>query len=151
MKALARTALVLALAAMAATAPTTASGAISCHKINAKGVGQDHGDGTTSARILGGGLLHGTTEAVFVITGFDPPVASFVGTITFTVNKGTLTAEVEGTFNTETGEFSADSTSISGTGKLEGATGNLAFDGVEDLSTGRFTERVTGEICVDLS
>ena len=41
--------------------------ATSCHQINARGVGQDLGDGTTTARILGGGLLHGTT-----VGDFDP-------------------------------------------------------------------------------
>jgi hypothetical protein len=31
---------------------------VSCHKINAKGVGQDLGGGNTEAYIIGGGLLH---------------------------------------------------------------------------------------------
>lgn len=37
------------------------------------------------------------------------------------------------------------------TGKLEGATGILSLNGIQDLATGRFEENVTGEICVDLS
>jgi hypothetical protein len=38
-----------------------AAAAASCHKINAKGVGQDLGGGNTTANINGGGLLNGTT------------------------------------------------------------------------------------------
>ena len=50
-----------------------------------------------------------------------------------------------------TGAFIATTSSISGTGKLEGATGSRVFSGVENLVTGAFTEVVAGEICVDLA
>jgi hypothetical protein len=144
--------LVLMLLVVAsAAAPAAAQGGASCHNINAKGLGQDHGGGQTTAQIIGGGLLHGTTQASFVITGFSGTVASFEGSIVFTVNKGTLTANVAGTLDVATGEFQATTSSISGTGKLAGATGSLSFSGDEDLSTGTFTEDVTGEICADLS
>jgi hypothetical protein len=147
-----KTVLVLTLLVVAAAAaPAAARGAVSCHTINAKGVGQDLGGGQTTAQIIGGGLLHGTTQASFVITGFAGTVASFDGTIVFTVNNATLTAHVSGTLDVATGEFQATTSSISGTGKLAGATGSLSFSGVEDLSTGTFTEDVTGEICADLS
>jgi hypothetical protein len=144
--------LVLTLLVVAtAAAPAAAPGAVSCHNINAKGIGQDLGGGQTIAQIIGGGLLHGTTGASFVITGFSGTVASFEGTIVFTVNNATLTANVSGTLDLVSGEFQATTSSISGTGKLAGATGSLAFSGVENLSTGSFTEDVTGEICADLS
>jgi hypothetical protein len=132
-------------------APGAARAEVSCHNVNAKGVGQDLGGGQTTAQIIGGGLLHGTTQAAFVITGLSGTVASFEGTIVFTVNNATLTANVSGTLDLATGEFQATTSSISGTGKLAGATGSLSFNGVEDLSTGDFTEDVTGEICADLS
>ena len=151
MKALKRTLLLLSLVVVGMALPAQAPAAVSCHKINAKGVGQDLGGGMTTAQIIGGGLLHGTTAAQFTITGLSGTVASFEGTIAFTVNGGTLTANVVGTLDLATGAFSATTTSISGTGKLAGATGNLAFNGVENLSTGSFTEDVTGEICVDLA
>ncbi len=61
-----------------------AQAAVSCHKINAHGVGQDLGGGVTHATIKGGGLLHGTTVGNFTITGISPPVASFAGTVEFT-------------------------------------------------------------------
>ena len=147
-----KTVLVLTLlVVVAAAVPAAARGAVSCHNINAKGIGQDLGGGQTTAQIIGGGLLQGTTRASFVITGFSGTVASFEGTIVLTVNNATLTAHVSGTLDVATGEFQATTSSISGTGKLAGATGRLSFSGVENLSTGSFTEDVTGDICADLS
>lgn len=151
MKALCKLLVVLTLGVVAGVAPAQASASVSCHKINAKGIGQDLGGGMTTARIVGGGLLHGTTAATFVITGLSGTVASFHGTIVFTVNKATLTAALTGTFDVATGAFAATSSSITGTGKLAGATGSLTLRGVEDLTDGSFTETVRGEICVDLA
>jgi hypothetical protein len=76
---------------------------------------------------------------------------SFEGTSVFAVNNGTLTAHVAGTLDIAAGQFQATTSSISGTGKLAGATGSLSFSRVEDLSTGAFTESVMGEICANLS
>lgn len=130
---------------------TQAQAAVSCHKINAHGVGQDLGDGVTHATIKGGGLLQGTTVGNFTITGFSPPDASFAGTVEFTTNRATLTVTVAGMLDVGTGEFSATGPVTNATGKLAGATGTLQLDGVQDLSTGRFVEEVTGLVCVDLS
>ena len=124
---------------------------VSCHKINAKGVGQDLGGGETRAQIVGGGLLHGTTVGNFTIIGISGTVASFIGTVTFTTHQATLTVTVTGTLDVATGEFSAAGPVTAATGKLAGATGTIALQGVEDLSTGAFVEDVTGEICVDLA
>jgi hypothetical protein len=147
-----KTLVLLGVAVVAAAAvPGGASAAVSCHNINAKGVGQDLGGGMTTASILGGGLLQGTTNASFVVTGVSGTVASFDGTIVFTVNNGTLTAAVTGTLDLASGAFSATSTSIAGTGKLAGASGSLSFNGLENLVTGTFTEDVKGQICVDLA
>ena len=147
--------LVLVSLAVAGAAPARAHGAVSCHRINAKakGVGQDLGGGQVqvTAQVIGGGLLHGTYEALFTIVGFSPPVASFEGPIAFTVARGTLTAQVTGTLDVTTGQFQATSTSITGRGRLAGATGSLTFSGVQNLVTGSFTETITGVICVDLS
>jgi hypothetical protein len=123
----------------------------SCHKINAKGVGQDLGGGVTVARVIGGGLLHGTTEGNFIITGFSGTVASFEGTVEFTTRHGALTVTVSGTLDVATGEFSASGPVTGATGKLAGATGSLSLAGTQDLSDGSFVEDITGEICVDLA
>jgi hypothetical protein len=123
----------------------------SCHKINAKGVGQDLGGGMTRAQIIGGGLLHGTTKGTFLITGGAFPVFLIAGTVMFTTHQGTLTVSVEGTFDVTTGEFRASGPVTGATGKLAGATGELLLEGIENLSDGSFVEDVTGEICVDLA
>ena len=124
---------------------------VSCHQINARGVGQDLGGGATQAQIIGGGLLEGTTAAQFIITGISGTVVSFAGPVTFTTNRATLTVTVTGTLDVVTGTFSASGPVTDATGKLEGATGSLSINGIQDLATGRFEEDVTGEICVDLS
>ncbi|HEU0303623.1 MAG TPA: hypothetical protein VFR32_03495 [Gaiellaceae bacterium] len=144
--------LVCALAAAAVTAGHATSG-VSCHNINAKGVGQQTGPATTTATITGGGLLNGTTDATF--TGFDftdfPPDLGFTATLTFTTSHGTLTMALSGTLNVVTGVFTGSGPVTASTGKLAGATGTISFEGVQDLVTGAFTETVAGEICVDLS
>jgi hypothetical protein len=128
-----------------------AQAGVSCHKINAKGVGQDLGGGMTRAEIKGGGLLHGTTEGAFAVTGFSGSVASIAGTVKFTVNRATLTVTVTGTLDTASGAFRASGPVTASTGKLAGSTGALTLAGVENLTTGSFVEDVTGQICVDLS
>jgi hypothetical protein len=128
-----------------------ASAATSCHKINARGVGQDLGGGVTEADIVGGGLLQGTTVGNFVITAVSGTVASIAGTVVFTTSNATLTVTVTGTFDVATGEFSASGMVTDATGKLAGATGTLLLEGIQDLSNGRFVETVTGRICVDLA
>jgi hypothetical protein len=130
---------------------TTVQAGVSCHKINAKGSGQDLGGGRTEAQIIGGGLLQGTTQASFVITGGLPPVFSIAGAVMFTTKQTTLTVSVAGTFNVATGAFMASGPVTAATGKLTGATGTLVFDGVQDLATGKFVEDVSGLICADLA
>jgi len=120
-----------------------------CRRINADGVGQDLGGGNTTATISRGGILNGTTAAHFDITGGTPPVLTFAGTVVFTTKKGTLTVGIAGTFNIATGAFNATGPITSGTGRFAGATGTLTFSGVEDFSTGAFTETITGRICLD--
>jgi len=127
-----------------------AAAGVSCHAINATGAGQDLGGGNTTAQVSEGGLLQGTTAGSFAISG-APPIFGIAGTVTFTTNKGTLTAGVAGTLNVFTGDFAAAGPVTGATGKLDGATGSLSFAGNENLGTGSFTETITGSICVDLS
>lgn len=127
-----------------------AQAGVSCHKINAKGVGQDQGGGVTTARISGGGLLNGTTIGNFVITGGAPPVFAVAGEVSFTTRQATLTVGLAGTFDVASGAFLTTGPVTGSSGKLANATGTLTLDGVQDLETGRFTETVKGLICVDL-
>ena len=127
-----------------------AHAAVSCHKINAKGAGQDLGGGMTQAQIIGGGLLHGTTQGRFAITGGSPPVFSIGGTVMFTTSHATLAVTITGTFDVATGNFVAAGPVTAATGMLSAATGSLLLEGIEDLTTGKFVEDVSGLICVDL-
>ena len=140
---------IIAVAFLAATSQAYAG--ISCHKINSKGVGQDLGGGMTEARIIGGGLLQGTTQGSFIITGGAPPLFTIAGTVVFTTKQATLTVALAGTFDVSSGAFASTGPVIASTGKLSAATGTLTLVGIEDLITGRFTEEVDGMICVDLA
>src|SRR5215207_4239442 len=121
---------VVLLGSMLIAGPAEAVGG--CHKITARGVGQDLGGGVTEARVIGGGLLHGTTLGNFTITGVSGSVATFVGTVEFATSKATLTVAVTGTLNLSSGAFSASGPVSAATGRLAGATGNLTFNGVEN-------------------
>jgi hypothetical protein len=144
----ARVSLILVLLGMSSLLLVGPAQAASCHKINATGIGQDLGGGMTQARVIGGGLLHGTTVGNFAITGLSGDEASIAGTVEFTANKATLTVSVSGTFNLSTGAFTSSGPVSASTGKLAGATGNLTLDGVENLADGSFTETITGSICL---
>lgn len=130
--------------------PANASGATKsriCLPVAATGVGQDLGNFTTTATISSHGLPLGTTDATFAPTGGDATTVTFTGPIVFTTRIGALTAQVDGTFNTATGAFLSQSTSVRGTGGFTGVTGDLTFVGAENLQTGAFTERITGRLC----
>ena len=151
-------AVLLPLMTMLQTGPAAA--AEYCHQIKATGAGQgaapQPGDPPglirTVAQIRGGGLLHGTTEAAFQVTGPTPTGIAFAGDITFTTNRGTLSVDLDGTLNLTTGEFRSSGYVSGATGKLDGATGTLTLAGVQDLQdpAGSFVETVSGEVCVDL-
>lgn len=148
----------LPLLMLAQVGPATA--AVSCHQINAAGAGQGAapraGDPPglirTVAQIRGGGLVQGTTEAAFQVSGTTPTGIAFTGGVTFTTNRGTLSVDLDGTLDLTTGDFRASGDVSGGTGKLDGATGTLTLAGVQDLldPAGSFTETVSGEVCVDL-
>ena len=47
------------------------------------------------------------------------------------------------------GVFRATSTSLTGTGLLRGVSGGVTLEGLEDFATLRFTETITGRLCLD--
>jgi hypothetical protein len=126
----------------------------SCHTIHAQEIGQGQINGpsifTTGGDVIGGGLLQGTTAGNFTFVTGNFAIF-FDGTITFTTHRGTLTVDVTGSIDLITGHLSASGPVVGGTGTLEGATGSLSFDGVENLSTGVFTDDIRGQVCVDLA
>jgi hypothetical protein len=131
----------------AIAAPAHGAGSI-CVPVHAQGVGQDLGNGNTTATITTHGLLLGTTNASFVITGVSGTTASFAGPIVFTTPIGTLTAQTVGTFDVVSGAFRSTSTSLTGTGLFRRVSGHVTLAGVQDLATGRFTETITGRLCL---
>lgn len=118
-----------------------------CFAVQATGVGQDLGGGQTGATISSHGVILGHTHATFTPTGMAGSTESFTGSIVFRSRAGTLTAQVAGTFHT-TGHFRATSSSVTGTGLLRRVTGKLTLSGIESLTTGSFSETITGVLCV---
>jgi hypothetical protein len=139
----------LLLLALTTVSPVRAS--VSCHLINAKAVGQDLGAGSTTGNVIGGGLLQGTIAGSITVTGVSGTVASFVETVTFTNQHGTLTVLVTGAIDLTTGQFNASGPVTAGTGKLSGATGNISVSGVANFAAAVFTEDITGAVCVNLA
>jgi hypothetical protein len=139
----------LLLLALITVCPARAG--VSCHLINAKGVGQDLGAGSTTGNVIGGGLLHGTIAGSISVTGVSGTVASFVETVTFTNQHGTLTVVVTGAIDVITGQFNASGPVTAATGKLSGATGNISVSGIANFAAAVFTEDITGVVCVDLA
>jgi hypothetical protein len=120
----------------------------SCLSVHARAIGQNLGGGRTEAMIVHAGILNGTTSGQLHITGGTPPVLTVVGTGVLTTHHGTLTVSVVGTFNAATGLFEATGQVVHGTGMFAAASGMLTFVGVEDLATGRFTQTITGTVCL---
>ena len=140
--------------------PSPAMAAESCRAINATGMGSgapaEPGDPPnlirTQAQLADAGLLQGTTAAAFTITGVTDTGITFAGPLTITTNRATVLVDLTGTLDVTTGQFVGSGPIVATTGKLSGATGSLTLSGEQDLTdpAGRFTETVSGSICVDL-
>ena len=140
--------------------PSPAVAAESCRAINATGMGSgapaEPGDPPnlirTRAQLADAGLLQGTTAAAFTITGVTDTGITFAGPLTITTNRATVVVDLTGTLDVTTGQFVGSGPIVATTGKLSGATGSLTLSGEQDLTdpAGRFTETVSGSICVDL-
>jgi len=119
-----------------------------CRAFQARGEGTDNGNGTTSATIYRGNREIGTTTGTITPVAVADAVLSFAGSIVFTNDQGTLTAPVEGTFDTASGEVAASSSSVTGTAGFAEVTGTLRIRGVQDVTAGTFTERLRAKLCV---
>jgi hypothetical protein len=131
--------------------PRAAAAVIAGLARRAHGVGQDLGNGATEATITSHGVVLGMTHAMFTPTGTTDMGLAFAGPIVFTPkvsSVGTLTAQVTGTLD-DSGAFQASSTSITGTGLLGHITGDVSIAGTENVTTGSFTEELTGTLCLD--
>ena len=121
-----------------------------CVTFAADGVGQDLGGGQTRATILVGGRQIGTTTASFTIGTVTGTSAAFTGPLVFSPahRAGTLTAQLVGTFDVVSGVFAARSVTVTGTRSLRKVSGTLEVQGTEDLTTGTFTETLSGTLCI---
>ncbi len=144
---LAAIACVAALPVGMAQASSRRSASKLCAPIRATGVGQDLGAGMTTATISSHGIVLGHTHASFTMGPVTGTSASFSGPIVFSSSVGSLTANVDGSFDVSSGAFRASSRSITGTGLLRRVTGQVTINGLESLSTGAFTETITGRLC----
>ena len=97
---------------------TPAQAGVSCHLINAKGVGNDNGSGGTTGNVIGGGLLQGTISGTITPTGISGTVATFIEILVFNNQHGTLTVRLEGAIDVTTGQFAAGGPVVEATGKL---------------------------------
>ncbi len=143
----------LALAVAAIVAGGASPQAVeTCHYINAEGIGSLTSPTTTESRIIGGGLIHGSTTADLVFTGSEGAIFFFEGTLTLTTRQGTLSLDIiDGVFDTSTGEFSSGSTATGGTGRFDGATGSLYFHGFVLADGVTFIDdEISGHICLEL-
>lgn len=111
----------------------------------------DQGDGKirTQADIRLAGFLVATTEATFSPGAGADTILPFAGPIVFMPRSGhsTFTAQVAGSLDVTTGEFRAESTSVTGTDGLQALSGSLVFAGTQNLATGEFTESIKGSLC----
>jgi hypothetical protein len=137
----------IAVAAWGAQATAAAVDHDECLSVHARAIGQNLGGGRTQATVVHAGILNGTTTGQLAITGGAPPVLTVAGTGVLTTHRGTLTVNVVGTFNQATGVFAATGRIVHGTGMFAGATGELTFAGLEDLTNGSFTQTITGTVC----
>jgi hypothetical protein len=134
------------LATDASTAVARSAGVV-CVPVLATGAGQDLGGGATEATISIGRVVLGQTKASLMTTGISGTMASFAGPITFSSSAGTLAAQSTGSLDVTTGSFRTIATDITGTGLLRGVTGQVTLVGLENLTTGSFTETITGRLC----
>ena len=134
----------------AASASASPPGKTLCIPVYATGSGQDLGNFHTAAKIFVGPVWVATTAASFTPTAMSGTSVSFSGPIVFTAvgNLGTFTVSAAGTVDTSTGHFEANGPITAPTGLLVGTTGQLVLVGNENLTSGAFTETVTGQLCV---
>ena len=127
--------------------PQSASAVSDCKKVQGNLSG-----GGGSGTITQGGILNGTTQAVFT-SAFTPTphpsTFSFTDDLTITTNKGVLKTHNVGIFDVATGLFSAIDRidPNASTGDFAGATGVLYVNGKTTDGGATFQGEITGEIC----
>lgn len=140
---------ILVVSGILATGPAQAEQG--CHKIKARVEGTvDFETSTVEGQVIGGGILHGTTAGSFTFTSIDPDagIATYEGSYVITTQHGTLSLQLfNGFIDLATLTGSNDSVVSEGTGRFEGATGGLVFEGGVEAD-GTSTDYLNGTICL---
>jgi hypothetical protein len=142
-------AVVAALTATIGSSAAAEAAPTRCAPVHATGRGQDLGNFQTQADIYVLRFRIGSTAATFTPTGQTGTTITFDGPIVFRarLGLGSITVSALGSVDISTGEFTSAGPISATTGIFKGATGNLTFQGTENLSTGAFDETVNGSIC----
>ena len=91
----------------------------------------------------------GHAIAAFTIHQVVGTTASFTGPIVFTNALGTLTAQVAGTFDRRERCLPGDLHEPHWPRVAARVSGSVTLEGFEDFATLRFTETITGRLCLD--
>jgi len=127
--------------------PQSAAAVSDCKKVEGNLSG-----GGGSGTITQGGLLNGTTQAIFT-SAFtptpNPNAFSFTDDLTITTDKGVLKTHNVGIFDFATGSFSAIDRidPNASTGDFAGATGVLYINGKTPDGGATIEAKITGNIC----
>ena len=137
----------VALTISAFSSAQSVSAVSDCKKVKANLSGGG-GGGT----ITQGGMLNGTTQAVFTSLFTptpDPTTFSFTDNLTVTTDKGVLKTHNVAIFDVANGVFSAIDRidPNAGTGDFAGATGVLYINGRTADGGATIQAEITGEIC----
>lgn len=119
-----------------------------CVHVNSPSSGVATSETTTVAEIFCG-ILKGTTAGSFEFTRVVDNIVTFIGSLVVTTDSGWVAFDIEATTEVveNTSTYESTGTVAEGTGIYAGATGVVRIDGVQDLTTGEFTQTVVGEIC----
>jgi hypothetical protein len=131
-----------------ASSSSATPGEMHCNKLKGTLTAAVVGPLTTAGTITGDGFINGTTQDVFVPTGFNPPVLSYTSVFTDDTGHGNLVTDDTGSFDLLAGTFTeSGSPDPSSDGKFAGATGTITVTG--STADGiNFTGTVGGSICV---
>ena len=127
----------------------SASAASDCKEVRANLSG-----GSGSGTVTNGGILNGTTQAVFTSMFTptpDPTTFSFTDDLTVTTDKGVLKTHNVAIFDVARGVFSAIDRidPNASTGGFAGATGVLYINGSTPDGGATIHAQITGEICFE--
>lgn len=143
------TAFATCIAVLAAAGTSSATpGKQHCNKLKGTLTAAVVGPLATAGTVTGDGFINGSTTDVFVPTGFNPPVLSYMSVFTDDTGHGRLVTNDTGSFDLAAGTFTeSGAPDAASDGRFAGATGTIVVTGSTTDGI-NFTGAVTGQICV---